>query len=215
VKHVFLAFLFLSSLVGAPLHAQRRPRVEMELSARGLVPAEGPRVRGVGLLADPQLRDLLHNGFPTRIHFRVELWSADGWFNDIKGSTEWDLILRYDALDRSYRLYRIVGEKAALVGDYDQMGDAEAAVEQVYQAPLVPRDARGRFYYNAAVDVETLSLTDLDELERWLRGDLRPAVREPRTLGTALTRGVRTLFVRLLGGDRRHYEKRSPTFSPS
>jgi hypothetical protein len=212
VKLALLASLLLS-LAAPPLHAQRRPRVDMELPPRGQLAAEGPRVRGVGLLDDAQLRDLLRNGFPTRMHYRVELWSADGWFNDLKGSTEWDMIVRYDPLDHSYRMYRFVGDKGELIGDFDQMAEADSAAEQVYQPALVPRASRGTYYYNATVDVETLSLTDLDELERWLRGDLRPAVREPRTLGTALTRGVRTLFVRLLGGERRHYEKRSPQFS--
>jgi hypothetical protein len=49
-------------------------------------------------------------------------------------------------------------------------------------------------------------------VERWLRGELRPAVRGEKNPGTALTRGVRTLVVRLLGGEKRHYEARSGTF---
>ena len=73
---------------------------------------------------------------------------------------------------------------------------------------------RSRYYYAATVDVEVLSLTDLDELERWLRGELRPAVRGQRNPGTAVTRGVRTLVVRLLGGTKRHIEARSATFKP-
>ena len=64
------------------------------------------------------------------------------------------------------------------------------------------------------VDVETLSLNDLDEVERWLRGELRPAVRGRRNPGTALGRGLRTLAVRLLGSESRHYEARTGTFRP-
>ena len=67
---------------------------------------------------------------------------------------------------------------------------------------------------NSLLDVETLSLSDLDEVERWLRGELKPAVRGQKNPGTAVTRGIRTLVVRLLGGEKRHYEARSGTFKP-
>ena len=72
---------------------------------------------------------------------------------------------------------------------------------------------RGRYYYSVGLDVETLSMSDLDEVERWLRGELRPAVRGQRNPGTALTRGLRTLFVRLLGGEKRRYDVQSRTFN--
>jgi hypothetical protein len=67
-------------------------------------------------------------------------------------------------------------------------------------------------YYNAALEVEMLSVNDLDELERWLRGELKPATQGERSPGTALTRGVRSLVVRLLGSENRSYEVRSGTF---
>jgi len=57
-----------------------------------------------------------------------------------------------------------------------------------------------------------ISMSDLDELERWLRGELRPAVRGKRNPGTALGRGISTLATRLLGGEKRRYEQRTETF---
>jgi hypothetical protein len=67
-------------------------------------------------------------------------------------------------------------------------------------------------YYNVELDVEMLSVSDLDEVERWLRGELRPAVRGQRNPGTAVTRGVRTVVAKLLGAEKRHYEERSARF---
>jgi len=58
-----------------------------------------------------------------------------------------------------------------------------------------------------------LSLRDLDEVERWLRGDLRPAIHGERNPGTAVTNGLRTLFLHLIGAQRRHYEARSKPFT--
>jgi len=59
------------------------------------------------------------------------------------------------------------------------------------------------------VDVETLDISDLTEMQRWLQGEARPAVQGRRNPGTALTRGLRTLVTRLLGGEVRHLERRS------
>ena len=62
----------------------------------------------------------------------------------------------------------------------------------------------------AIAELQTLDVSDLDELERWLRGEASPAVRGKRSPGTALTRGVRSLASRLLGGEVRRLEAKSP-----
>jgi hypothetical protein len=62
------------------------------------------------------------------------------------------------------------------------------------------------------LDVEALSVSDLDQLERWLRGELRPAVRGRSNPVNAISSGVRTVVTRVLGGERRHYRRRSGTF---
>ena len=64
-----------------------------------------------------------------------------------------------------------------------------------------------RYYYNFALDIEALSVSDMDQLERWLRG-VRGSTRGER--GRA--RACGTLMLRMLGGEKRHYERRSPTF---
>jgi hypothetical protein len=51
-------------------------------------------------------------------------------------------------------------------------------------------------------------------VERWLRGELKPAVRGQRNPGTAVGRGMRTLLARVLGGEMRRLEARSATFRP-
>jgi hypothetical protein len=194
--------------------AQQPGSLELVLPAPPAQRTEGPRVRGVGVLSDAQLRDLLRNGFPTRLHYRVELWSVGGLFNDLERAVEWNVVVRQDALDKTFRISRFAGDRVVQLGRYPDFRDAQQVVERAFLAPITPRRRGRRYYYAAVLDVETLSLTDLDEVERWLKGELRPAVRGQRNPGTALTRGVRTLVVRLLGGDARRYELRSATFSP-
>ena len=208
------AALALAAVTGGPLAAQPAPALELQLPPRELRLSEGPLVRGVGVLANRELRDLLRNGFPARLHYRVELWSVGGLFNDLERAVEWNVVVRHDPLDNTYRVARYAGDRVAQLGRYAEFHDAEAAVERMFRAPIAPRRRGRSYYYAASLDVETLSLSDLDEVERWLKGELRPAVRGQRNPGTALTRGMRTLVVRILGGETRRYELRSPTFAP-
>jgi hypothetical protein len=158
------------------------------------------------------MRDLLANGFPARLHYRLERWVSGRWFDDIKAASEWDVILKYDVLGKKYDVVRVVNKKVEVLGSYAAAEDAENAAEGAYR-PAIPLPRKGqRGYYNLLLDVETLSLTDLDEVERWLRGELKPAVSGKKNPGTAIGRGVRTLVVRLLGGEKRHYEARTGTF---
>lgn len=196
--------------------AQRSARVEIELSPTALRGVEAPRVRALRVLSDARLRDLLRNGFPARLHWRVEAWSTRGWFDDLKGAVEWDVIVRYEPLERRYEIVRIDAEgNPTPLGRTETFANVEAIIERPQQPPILPPRRRDRVYYNVSLDVEMLSVSDLDEVEQWLRGELRPAVRGQRNPGTAVTRGVRTVVAKLLGAEKRHYEERSVRFDVS
>jgi hypothetical protein len=160
------------------------------------------------------MRQLLINGFPARLHYRIERWATGGWFDDIKAAAEWDVVVKYDALGKRYHVFRAVGNRAIELGRYETVAEAEGMVSAPFRAPIsLPRRGQ-RTYYNLVLDIEILSLTEIDEVERWLRGELKPAVRGKKNPGTAVSRGVRTLVVRLLGGEKRRYEARSGAFRP-
>jgi hypothetical protein len=203
----------LALLLAAPLGAQK-VHVDVLPPAQNAWADEPPLVASGGLLADAAMRDLLANGFPARLHYRLERWVSGRWFDDLKAATEWDVILKYDVLGKKYQVVRVVDRKSQSLGEYAGVDDAANAVEAVYKVaiPLPKKGQRG--YYNLLLDVETLSLTDLDEVQRWLRGELKPAVSGKKNPGTAVGRGIRTLVVRLLGGEKRHYEARTGTFRP-
>ena len=199
--------------IGAPLDAQK-VRLEVGLPAQPALADEPPSVSSAGLLADASMRDLLANGFPARLHYRLERWASGRWFDDLKAAFEWDVILKYDVLGKKYQVVRVVNKKAESLGEYPAAADAEGAAEAPYKVAIALPKKGERGYYNLLLDVETLSLSDLDEVQRWLRGELKPAVSGKKNPGTALGRGVRTLVVRLLGGEKRHYEARTGTFRP-
>jgi len=199
--------------LGARPAAAQKTRLEIRVPAQAQLASEGPLVSATGILDDRALRDMLAHGFPLRIHYRAELWTVGGWANDLRAAWEWDVIVRLDPLDHSVGVARIVGDQITPLGKFRDYAQAAAAVGRPYRVPIVPPRGR-RAYYALGVDVEALSANDLDEVERWLRGELRPAVRGERNPGTAIGRGVQSLFTRLLGSETRHYETRSGTFRP-
>jgi hypothetical protein len=165
----------------------------------------------VGLLTDGRTRDLMHHGFPARMHYTLELWSTSGWFDKMLQRREWEVIVRYVPLDRRYVVSRIEGETITTLGSFDELSEVHALLDRPFQPPMRAAPPGRRVYYNAELEVEMMSVNDLDELERWLRGELRPAARGERNPGTAVTRGVRSLVVRLLGSENRRYQARSGT----
>ena len=172
----------------------------------------GPVIRTANVIADRELQTLLQNGFPANLHYRTELWSRGGLFDDVKSSVEWDVLVRYEPLTKTYRVARFVGGGAENLGRFERYEDAQAALARPYQPKLPARRTRDRQYYIVTLEVEVLSMSDIDEIDRWLRGELRPAVRGKRNPGTALGRGLSRLATRLLGGENRRYEQRSEVF---
>jgi hypothetical protein len=200
------------ALLATPVAAQKKVQVAVLPPPENAWAEAPPVVASSGLLADGSMRDLLANGFPARLHYRLERWVSGRWFDDIKAASEWDVVLKYDVLGKKYDVVRVVDKKVEVLGSFVAIDDAENAAEGPYR-PAIALPKRGqRGYYNLLLDVETLSLSDLDEVERWLRGELKPAVSGKKNPGTAIGRGVRTLVVRLLGGEKRHYEARTGTF---
>ena len=172
----------------------------------------GPVVRTANVIGDKELQKLLQNGFPANLHYRTELWSRGGLFDDVESSVEWDVLVRYEPLTKTYRVARYVGGQAENLGRFERYADAQAVVARPFQPRIPARRTRDRQYYIVTLELEVLSMSDLDEIERWLRGELRPAVRGKRNPGTALGRGIGRLATRLLGGENRRYEQRTETF---
>ncbi|HZJ00296.1 MAG TPA: hypothetical protein VFD22_06505 [Gemmatimonadaceae bacterium] len=201
------------AFAGSNAFAQK-PQVSVVLPEQSLRAAEPPSVRSQSLITDGAMLDLLRNGFPARLHYRIERWSTGGWFDDIAAEKEWDVVVRYDALKNFFQVYRVVSRQTTLLGSYESIHEAEAALDAPFPAPITPPKKGKKSYYSLTLDIEAISLTELDEVERWLRGELKPAVRGKKNPGTAVGRGVRTVMVRLLGGEKRHYETRTGTFRP-
>lgn len=144
----------------------------------------------------------------------MELW-RDQFVDALVGRSSWVVVLIHEPLSSRYRLSR--SWQPERVEWYASLDSAQAALEVWYLSPLVLLNpASGSYYYDARLEVEALTVSDLEELERWLRGELAPAIRSGRGGGLpgAIARGAREVFVRLVGFSTRRYEARSPRFRP-
>ncbi len=186
--------------------AQSKPEIDIRVGPGAFPPLVAVR----NVLAEQPFDTLLKSGFPARLTIRAETWSIGRWFDDQQSSAEWSVIVRYNVVDRAYEVARVVGSRVTPLGSYVRFADARAASELAFQ-PSLPPPPRGRkSYVLVQAELQTLDVSDLDELERWLKGEARPLVRGRRNPGTVLTRGLRSLASRILGGEVRRLEARSP-----
>ncbi len=190
------------------------PRIDILLPTKEALAKEAPTVRTVGIVTSPHTAELIRNGFPARLHYKLERWAAGTFVNDVKATKEWEVIVEYDALENQYRVMRVTDEKAVVLGTFDKLRDAETKVAEPYRVSITLPKQGEKGYYALKLQVEAMSLGDLDEVRRWLKGELRPVVRGRRSPGTALTIGVRTLLVHLLGGERGEYHVSTGVFRP-
>jgi hypothetical protein len=194
--------------------AQERPGIALELPNATRLTAEGPLVRAEGVLSDDRMRELLASGFPARLHYRVELWSSERWFDNLHRTAEWNVLVRWRGVDQMYEVTMYVGDRVLPLGAFRNVEDAEAAVERPLRVPIAAPASNRQYYYVASLEVETLSVSDLDEVGRWLRGEAEPTLRGQRNPGTALSRTIKAITSRLLGGERRGYGARTDEFRP-
>lgn len=196
-----LVGLFL--LIGAPVSAQRGPKLDV---APPVTADAGAVVTATSLFGEPDMRELVRSGFPASLRFRLELWRKGRLFDDLEGQFQWDLIIQYDPTAERYHLIRRGNGKLEDLGSFATLGTAQTALEKPVKTTLAPERAGSRYYYSITLDIEALSVSDMDQLERWLRG-----VRSGPG-PSALSSGVRTLILRMLGGEKRHYRDQTPTF---
>jgi Domain of unknown function (DUF4390) len=203
LSRVLLLALFLFALTTAGSAQNGSPLLAVDVEA-----GSRPLLKLAGLLADKELQRVVESGLPLRVNVRIELW-RDRVFDELKQSIRWNAVLAYEPLARQY-IVRTQGDKAP-DRKLNTYADARAALENGRPFPLKPSE-KGRYYYTATVDIETLSLSDLEELERWLRGELGPAVTGDRSVPGAIGEGAKRLMIRVLDLPTRSVELKTGHF---
>jgi hypothetical protein len=206
----------LASMRAYPLTAQDQGEVRLHLTLAAdssLSGSRAPIVRSENMLSgNSRWLSALRSGLPVRLHYRVEVWRSRGaWFDTFERQAEWDVLVRHEPLLDQYTLLTFVGaaRQERRYATIDALGAALAFAYQVNVRPIEP----GRYYYAASLQVSTLSDSDLDELDRFLAGDLERAEEGGENLGDALGRGATRFLLRLAGLPSLRLEARSERFS--
>ena len=187
------------------------PRLSVTLSRDSAEELRAPVVRAEHLLEDGVFDAALRNGFSVRLHFRLELWRKTSLFDRLQRDAEWDAVVRLDPLTGEFDLIRTGGD----VEHYTAMEAVSRALAKSFTVELLPPTAgtETRYYFLATLEIGSLSQSELDEVERWLRGDVSPAISSHGGLSNALAVGARRLLIRLSGLPSRRLEARTGIFT--
>jgi hypothetical protein len=197
----------------APGVAAQAVRLTVRLAADSTSSgSRAPVVRSENLLSDGRWLSALRSGLPVRLHYRVEVWrSRGGWFDAFERQVEWDVVLRHEPLLDQYTVLTIFSGRVQ-ERRYATLDALSAALAFAYQVSVRPA-AIGRYYYTATMEISTLSDSDLDELRRFLEGDLGEVAQGEEGVGDALGRGATRFLLRLAGLPSLRLEVRSTTFA--
>jgi hypothetical protein len=213
-----VAFVLLLALLAfaVPREAQAQAGNAVRLQVR-LTPdtaesgARAPVVRSENLFGDGRWLSTLRSGLPVRLHYRIEVWrSRDGWLDQLTRQVYWDVVLRHEPLLDQYTMLTIFGSRVQ-ERRYATLDALTAALAFAYQINVSPSQ-EGSYYYTATLEVSTFSDSDLDELERFLEGDLGSAG-DDGAPGSALERGVTRFLLRLAGLPTLRLEARTRRFA--
>lgn len=196
------AFILACAPTGARLHAQQALSIGVDARDHRALVRLGP------VLANKDLMDAAIGGLPVRLRVRTELW-RDGYFDALTGTATWSAVVVYEPLRERFLVRPLDATgPARSFATYDL---TRAAVEGELPTRLRPMQP-GRYYYTSVLEIETLSVSDLQELERWLQGEVQPAVAGDQSIPGAIAAGAKRLLIRVLGVPNRRVEARSGRF---
>jgi hypothetical protein len=219
VRPVSLRVAFAALLLAGGAHAARaqkelkEPTLDIRLPSADQLATTGPLILATNMLSSEHFREPLAAGFPASFHFLVTLWSKGRLTNVIERRAEYDVLVSFLAMEKKYEVVQLMNDRPPFsLGKFDHVEDAERAIARPTRVPIAAFASKKEFYYRATLDVRILGASDLDEVNRWLKGEVGPAIHGERNPGTALTRSIRMLASRLLGGDSREFDAETPAF---
>lgn len=176
-------------------------------------PAAGhrPILRVGPVLSGADLEQAARAGLPVRVRVRVELW-RDRFFDQLVDSASWSTVIVFEPISEQFFVRSLPA--AGGVRRVATFAEARLAVESEYLLRIRPHGP-GRFYYTASLHIERLSVSDLEELERWLQGEFQPAVSGQRSVPGVIGQGFKHLIVRMLDLPTRRFDARSERFDVS
>jgi Domain of unknown function (DUF4390) len=190
-----LGLILLAAVTGVGSAAAQDSAV-VRLEVALAQPSRDPVVFTRNLLEETPWLTALREGLPVRLQYRLEVWrSRQAWLDDVQRQLEWTVVVRHEPLLDQFTVTRIGPANNGITqARYATPAALAAALGVGYRFPIAPRE-QGRYYYTASLAVATLSDSDLEKLDRILKGELDPTNGE----GGSLAERARRLILRLAG----------------
>ncbi len=170
-----------------------------------------PEARVSGLLEDDRWTSALLSGLPLRLHYRLELWrSRSSWFDAAVRSVDWDVVVRREPLLDQYTMTTVLLGRTRQQR-FPDLAALGKAIGVAYRIAVRATD-KGNYYYVATLSVSTLSDSDLDEMDRVMRGETGAATDDNGNLGDAVGRSARRMLLRVAGLPIMRVEGKSEAF---
>lgn len=157
----------------------------------------------------------LKRGMPATFVLHAELWrKRSGWFDRMERSVDATVRIRYDSWNETWILERS-GADPFRTHSADSL---EAHLSQAIVLPVARLDRAAlerRFYLVLSATMQPLSVKDVDEVERWLTGEVRAERRSSIGVITQLPSSVFEAVRNFAGFGDSRARAITPDFTPS
>jgi hypothetical protein len=124
----------------------------------------------------------MKKGVPISFDYKLELWrSRAGWLDKLVDNVGTVYRLRYDTWDKEYT---IISEQSRLTVEYilEEVREASDLVKSSGRLRMSIDDESGDYYIVGKLAIKTMSLSNLKEVESWLKGEIsgakKPKIRD-------------------------------------
>ena len=122
-----------------------------------------------------ELIKYIKKGVPISFEYKMELWeSRSGWLDKHVENNGVTYKLRYDTWEKEYT---ILTEQSDMIIENHLEKDREATdlVKSSGLLKMKLKDTTGQFYITGKITIKTMSLSNLMEVESWLKGEISGA----------------------------------------
>ncbi len=122
-----------------------------------------------------ELTGYIKKGVPISFEYKMELWeSRAGWLDRRLDNKEIIHNIRYDTWENEYTILSLRSD-LTIENHLEEDREAMDLVKSSGLLKMALKDTGGRFYITGKLTIKTMSLTNLKEVESWLKGEISGA----------------------------------------
>jgi hypothetical protein len=172
---VYAACAFVTLVFVCVLPVVAHADVDVAVSAEDGILYVDARVAGV---FDEELDRALRSGLPARAAVELVLWEQRAGIWDREAlRDQWQVSVVFDVVEEVYRVLDESGRLMLETSDLAAVEEVVAGIEFWPLCEIADIDADESHYLGVRFTIEPLSVEEVRDLERWLRGNVREGAR--------------------------------------